>query len=161
MYTFISFSCLFCISQDLQQNAEKMVRENFLALLLVFAGKISIFFPLSVMLTVGFLQIFFTKLRNLFFPLLSNFNMIYYYHKTTCKSVYVRVCCCCSVANSCLTLRDHVDCSTPGFPILHHPPPSFLKLMSIESVLPSNHLILCCPFLLLPSIVPQHQGLFQ
>ena len=29
-----------------------------------------------------------------------------------------------------------------------------LKLMSIESVMPSNHLILCCPFLLLPSISP-------
>ena len=31
---------------------------------------------------------------------------------------------------------------------------SFLKLMSIESVMPSNHLILCCPLLLLPSIFP-------
>ena len=31
---------------------------------------------------------------------------------------------------------------------------SLLKLMSIESVLPSNHLILCHPFLLLPSICP-------
>ena len=31
---------------------------------------------------------------------------------------------------------------------------SFLKLMSIESVMPSSHLILCCPLLLLPSIFP-------
>ena len=31
---------------------------------------------------------------------------------------------------------------------------SLLKLISIESVMPSNHLILCCPFLLLPSIFP-------
>ena len=31
---------------------------------------------------------------------------------------------------------------------------SFLKLMSIESVMSSNHLILCCPLLLLPSIFP-------
>ena len=31
---------------------------------------------------------------------------------------------------------------------------SLLKLMSIESVMPSNHLILCCPFLLLPSVFP-------
>ena len=31
---------------------------------------------------------------------------------------------------------------------------SLFKLMSIESVLPSNHLILCCPLLLLPSILP-------
>ena len=32
--------------------------------------------------------------------------------------------------------------------------PSFLKLMSIESIIASNHLILCCPFLLMPSIFP-------
>ena len=38
---------------------------------------------------------------------------------------------------------------------------SLPKLMPIESVMPSNHLILCCPLLLLPSIPPQHQGLFQ
>ena len=31
---------------------------------------------------------------------------------------------------------------------------SLLKLMSIKSVMPSNHLILCCPLLLLPSIFP-------
>ena len=31
---------------------------------------------------------------------------------------------------------------------------SLLKFMSIESVMLSNHLILCCPFLLLPSIFP-------
>ena len=31
---------------------------------------------------------------------------------------------------------------------------SFLKLMSIESAVPSNHLILCCPLLLLPSVFP-------
>jgi len=35
------------------------------------------------------------------------------------------------------------------------------KPMSIESVMPSNHLIPCCPLLLLPSIFPQHQGLFK
>ena len=32
---------------------------------------------------------------------------------------------------------------------------SLLKLMSIKSVMPSNHLILCCPLLLLPSILPR------
>ena len=31
---------------------------------------------------------------------------------------------------------------------------SLLKLMSIKSVMPSNHLILCCPLLFLPSIFP-------
>ena len=38
---------------------------------------------------------------------------------------------------------------------------SLLKLMSIESVMPSNHLILCHPLLLPPSIFSQHQSLFQ
>ena len=50
-----------------------------------------------------------------------------------------------SVTQSCTTLWDPMDCSTRGFPILHHSP-EFLKLMSIESVMPSNHLILCRPF---------------
>ena len=44
-----------------------------------------------------------------------------------------------------------MDCSTPGFPV-HHQFPELLKLMSIESVMPLNHLILCCPLLFLPSI---------
>ena len=57
----------------------------------------------------------------------------------------------CSVAQSCPTLCDPMDCSTPGFPVLHCLW-ELLKLMSIESVIPSNHLILCRPFLLLPSI---------
>ena len=36
---------------------------------------------------------------------------------------------------------------------------SLLKLMSIESVMPSNHLILCCPLLLRPSIFPSESVL--
>ena len=46
-----------------------------------------------------------------------------------------------------------MDCSTPGFPVLHHLL-CLLKLMSIESVMPSNHLILCRPLLLWPSVLP-------
>ena len=42
---------------------------------------------------------------------------------------------------------------TPGLPV-HHQLPELPKLMSIESVMPSNHLILCRPLLLLPSIFP-------
>ena len=42
-----------------------------------------------------------------------------------------------------------MDCSTPGFPVLHHQ----LQFMSIESVMPSNHLIICHP-LLPPSVIP-------
>ena len=54
-------------------------------------------------------------------------------------------------SQSCPTLCNPTDCSTPGFPV-HQPLPKLLKLMSIESVMPSNHLILCHPLLLLPSI---------
>ena len=59
----------------------------------------------------------------------------------------------CLVTQSCLTLCHPMDCSTPGFPVLHHLL-ELLKLMSIESVMPSNHLIFCCPFLLLSSVFP-------
>ena len=58
-----------------------------------------------------------------------------------------------SVAQSCLTVCDPTDCSTPGLPV-HHKFPSPPKLKSIESVMPSNHLILCHPLLLLPPIPP-------
>ena len=47
-----------------------------------------------------------------------------------------------------------MDCSTLGFPV-HHRSQSLLKLMSIESVMPSNHLIFCHPLLLLPSVFPR------
>ena len=60
------------------------------------------------------------------------------------------------MAQSCLTLCDSMDCSTPGFPVHHHSL-SLLKLMPIESVMTSNHLILCCPLLLLPSIFPSNR----
>ena len=50
------------------------------------------------------------------------------------------------------TLCDPMDCSTPGFPVLHQLPE--LKLLSIKSVMPSNHLILCRPLLLPPSVFP-------
>ena len=43
--------------------------------------------------------------------------------------------------------------SMPGLPVHHHSR-SLHKLMSIESVMPSNHLILCRPLLLLPPVLP-------
>ena len=46
-----------------------------------------------------------------------------------------------------------MNCSTPGLPVITNSWSS-LKLMSIESVMPSSHLILCRPFLLLPQIPP-------
>ena len=63
------------------------------------------------------------------------------------------LCCYCSVAQSCLTLCIPMGYSTLGFPVFHHLP-NLLKLSSIKSVMPPNHLILCCPLLLLPSVFP-------
>ena len=54
-----------------------------------------------------------------------------------------------SVAQSYPTLCYPMDCSMPGFPSITNSW-SLLKLVSIESVMPSNHLILSCPLLLLP-----------
>ena len=66
---------------------------------------------------------------------------------------------CCSVAKSYPTLCNPVNDSMPGFPILHYLPEP-LKPMSIESAMPSNHLIPCRPLLLLPSISFQMSQLF-
>ena len=60
--------------------------------------------------------------------------------------------CCCSVTKSCLTLCDPTDCSTPGSPFLHSW--SLLTFMLTESVMPSNHLILCRSLLLFPLVFP-------
>ena len=54
---------------------------------------------------------------------------------------------------SVVSLCDPMDCSTPGLPV-HHQLWELLELMSIESVMPSNHVILCHPLLILPSIFP-------
>ena len=58
-----------------------------------------------------------------------------------------------SVAQSCPTLCDPINCSTPGLPV-HHQLLEFTQLMPIELVMPSSHLILCRPLLLLPPIPP-------
>ena len=58
---------------------------------------------------------------------------------------------CCSVAHSCPTLCNPMDCNLPGFPVQLH----FLKLgklMHIESMMPSDNFVLYSPLLLLPSI---------
>ena len=66
------------------------------------------------------------------------------------RGIYYSVQFSCSVVSR---LGDPMDCSTPGLPV-HCQTWSLLRLMSIESVMPSNHLILCHPLLLLPSIFP-------
>ena len=59
----------------------------------------------------------------------------------------------CSVAQLCPTLCNPMDCSMPGF-LSFTISQSLLKLMSIELMMPSNHLILYRPLLLLPTIFP-------
>ena len=59
-----------------------------------------------------------------------------------------------SVTQLCLTLCDPMNCSTPASLSITNSR-SLLKPMSIESVMPSNHLTLCRPLLLLPSIFPR------
>ena len=60
-----------------------------------------------------------------------------------------------SVAQSCLTLFNPMDDQAMGLASLSITNSwSLLKLMSIELVMPSNHLILCHPLLLLPPIFP-------
>ena len=56
-----------------------------------------------------------------------------------------------SFAQSCPILCDPMNHSTPGPPV-HHQLLEFTEPMSIDLVMPSNHLILCCPLLLLPTI---------
>ena len=58
-----------------------------------------------------------------------------------------------SFAQSSPTLCDPMDSSTPGLPV-HHQFPKPAQTQSIKSVMPSNHLIFCCPLILLPSIFP-------
>ena len=58
-----------------------------------------------------------------------------------------------SVTQSCLTLCDPMNHSTPGYPV-HHQIPELAQTQVHRSVMPSNHLILCRPLLLLPSIFP-------
>ena len=60
--------------------------------------------------------------------------------------------CCCSVAKLYLTLCDPMDGSTPGCPVLITQ--RLLRLVSIEFLMPSNHLILCIPFSFCPQSFP-------
>ena len=59
-----------------------------------------------------------------------------------------------SVPQSCPTLCNPMDCSTPGLPVHHQILEQARGFMFIESVMPSSHLILCRPLLLPPSIFP-------
>ena len=66
-------------------------------------------------------------------------------------SSYLYSCFCCSVAKSCSTLWVSTDCSTSGSSVLHYLP-EFVQTHVHRVSDPSNHLILCRPLLLLPSV---------
>ena len=58
-----------------------------------------------------------------------------------------------SIAQSCPALFDPMNCSMPGLPV-HHELPDLAQLMFSETLMPSSHLILGRPLLLLPPIPP-------
>ena len=102
-----------------------------------------------------------TRLRNFHFPLhiqilfmppLFLFTNTRVHYRYTINMNWTKKDTCCSVTKSCLTLWPGTAAhqASLSFTISG----SLLQLMSIESVMPSNHLILCCPLLNLPSIFP-------
>ena len=80
---------------------------------------------------------------------LQSVSWIFFHYKFTVFSFSVQFN---SITQSCLILCNPMDYNMPGFPV-HYNSQSLVKLMSIESVMPSNHLILRCPPLP-PSIFP-------
>ena len=88
-------------------------------------------------------------LRSFSTPIL---QLKYVFNSTVLIIIWYNICCC-SVTKLCPVLCNLVDYSKPAFPVFIISW-SLLKLMSTESVMLSNHLILCRPLLLLPSIFP-------
>ena len=72
----------------------------------------------------------------------------------SCSVLMCRFCQFSSVTQSCPTLCDPMNRSTPGLPVNITNSQSLPKLMSIELVMPSSDLILCRPLLLLSPICP-------
>ena len=67
--------------------------------------------------------------------------------------------CCCSVAQSCPTLWDPMDCSMPDFPVLHHLPEfAQVHVYCISDAIQPSHPLM--PSSSAPDL-SQHQGLFQ
>ena len=79
-------------------------------------------------------------------------NLVFTLWKREIPTIAIIPECVCS-SLSHVWLCDPMDCSTPGFPVLHYLP-EFAHFMYTESVMLSNHLILCRPLLHLPSIFP-------
>ena len=87
-------------------------------------------------------------------PTLSN-PMNWHRYSANYEKISIIWCPLTSVQFSCSVVFDSLwpHGSTPGL-LVHHQLPELLKLISIESVMPSTHLILCCHLLLPPSIFP-------
>ena len=64
------------------------------------------------------------------------------------------------VTQSCLTLCNPMDCSMLGFPVHQHLP-ELAQTPVVKLVMPSNHIILCHPLFLLPSIFPSVRVFFN
>ena len=96
-----------------------------------------------------------SKMRQLYNYYKYGLGLIFFY----CATLSLKNKCCCSVAKSCSTLCHPMHCSTPGFPALHY----LLEFAQIHVhwVGDANHLILYCPFLLLPSIFSSIKGFFN
>ena len=77
----------------------------------------------------------------------------FYKMENTMSHPILSIKCCCSITKLCLSLCDLVDFRTPGSTVLCIAL-SFLIFMSIELLMLSIHLILCCPLLLLPQSFP-------
>ena len=85
---------------------------------------------------------------------------LYIYTNTSTTQRYGSVCVCVCVYVSSVQSLSHVRLFATPWMAAHQASLSitnswrFLKYTSIESVMPSSHLILCCPLLLPPSILP-------
>ena len=84
----------------------------------------------------------------------NHFGIIFYNHILNSPGIYAREnhCYCCSVAKSCPPLATPRTAACQAS-LLHYLP-DFANFLSIELVMPSNHLILCRPLLFLPSTIP-------
>ena len=74
-------------------------------------------------------------------------------HMHKCTFHTLTIYCCCSAAKLCLTPCNPMDCTMTGLPVLHCIP-EFAQTISIESVMLSNHFILCHCLLFLHSLFP-------
>ena len=101
---------------------------------------LAFWFPFVWFLGLSIISIFVKKIRKLLLVI-----------KTHTVECTMGSFCCSSVIQLCLTLCDPMDCNKSGVCVLHYLL-EFAKIHAIELMMPSKHLILCHPLLLMPSI---------